>query len=165
MKKLLEATKIVNEEVKQPNIKLEPFAGNIETWSRFWEHFESSVDKNPSVSIDNKHIYLRGYLEGEPKLLADGIAVTEETYEQTKKILKARYGDKNRIIQSHLDNVEALPSALPDSPEELIATYVECHRRIQALKGLGENIDAYGRVLAPKFLRAFPSDICCRWLV
>ena len=153
------------QEIKLPTIKLEPFAGNIETWSRFWEQFESSVDKNPSVSTINKHVFLRGYLEGEPKRLVDGIAVTEETYEQTKEILRARYGDKNRIIQSHLDYLEALQPAQPDSPEELNATYVECHRRIQSLKALGEDIDAYGRVLAPKLLRAFPSDICCRWLV
>jgi hypothetical protein len=55
------------QEIKLPTIKLEPFAGNIETWSRFWEQFESSVDKNQSVSTINKHAFLRGYLEGEHK--------------------------------------------------------------------------------------------------
>jgi hypothetical protein len=99
------------QEVKLRAIKLEQFSGNIETWSRFWEHFESSVDKNPSVSIINKHVFFRGYLEGKPKRLANGIAVTEETYEQTKKLLNSRYGDKNRVIQSHLDYLEALPLA------------------------------------------------------
>jgi hypothetical protein len=91
--------------------------------------------------------------------------VTEETYEQTKKVLQARYGDKNRIIQTHLDYLEDLQPALSDSPEKLNSTYVECHRRIQALKALRENIVIYGRVLAPKLLRAFPPDICCRWLI
>jgi hypothetical protein len=46
-----------------------------------------------------------------------------------------------------------------ESPEVLNSTYVECHRRTQALKTLGENIDVYGRVLAPKVLRAFPADV------
>jgi hypothetical protein len=64
-----------------------------------------------------------------------------------------------------LDYLEALQPAQPDSPEELNATYVECHSRFKDLKALGENIDACGRVLASKLLRAFPSDICCRWLV
>jgi hypothetical protein len=41
------------------------------------------------VSTINKHVFLCGYLEGEPKSLVHGIAVTEETYEQTKKILQA----------------------------------------------------------------------------
>jgi hypothetical protein len=55
----------VIQEIKLPTIKLEPFAGNIETWSRFWE-LESSVYKNQSVSTINKHVFLRGYLEGGP---------------------------------------------------------------------------------------------------
>jgi hypothetical protein len=79
----------VIQEIKLPTIKFEPFAGNIETWSRFWEQFESSADKNHSVSTINKHIFLRGYL-GKPQRLEDGIAVTEETYEQTERILQAQ---------------------------------------------------------------------------
>ena len=100
-----------------------------------------SVDKNQSVSTINKHVFLRGYLEGEPKRLVDGIAVTAQTYEQTKKSLQSRYGDKNIIIQVHLDYLEDLQPAQSDSPEVLNATYIECHRRIQALKAQGEIID------------------------
>jgi hypothetical protein len=61
--------------------------------------------------------------------------------------------------------LEDLEPAQSDSPDALNSTYVECHRRIQALKALGENIGVYGRVLAPKLLRAFPADICRRWLI
>ena len=75
---------------------------------RFWEQFESSVDSDTSLSTINKHVFLRGYLEGEPKALVDGIAITASTYEETKNILKDRYGDKGRIIQSHLDFLEDL---------------------------------------------------------
>ena len=46
-------------EIKLPTIKLEHIAGNIETWSRFSEQFESSVDKKQSVSNINKHVFLR----------------------------------------------------------------------------------------------------------
>jgi hypothetical protein len=155
----------VSQGIKTPTIRLEPFAGDIETWSGFWEQFESYVDKNQSVSTINKHIFPRGYLEGEPKSLVEGIAVREETSEQTKKILQARYGDKNRIIQSHLNYLEDLQPAQSDSSEVLNSTYVLCHRQIQALKALGENIDVYGRVLARKVLRTFPADICRRWLI
>lgn len=151
--------------VRLPTMKLEPFAGNVEAWSRFWEQFQSSVDQNPSVSQTEKHVFLRGYLEGEPKRLVDGIPVTADNYEQTKKILRSKYGDKNRIIQAHLDYLENLSPTLHDDPESLNTTYVECNRRIQALIALGEDVDAYGRVLAPKILRAFPDALCCRWLI
>ena len=129
----------VIQEFKLPTIKLETFAGNIETWSRFWGQFESSVDRNQSLYPINKLVFLRGYLEGDTRRLVDGIAMTEETYEQTKKILHAWYGDKNRIIQAHLDYLEDLQPAQSESPKALNSTYVECNRRIQALKALGEN--------------------------
>jgi hypothetical protein len=38
-------------------------------------------------------------------MFIDGIAVTASAYD-TKKILHDRYGDKNRIIQAHLDYLE-----------------------------------------------------------
>jgi hypothetical protein len=112
----------VSRSVKLPTIKLEPFRGDVETWSRFWEQFRSSVDEDTSLSVINKHVFLRGYLEGEPKMLVDGIAVTANTYELTKKILLARYGDTNRIIQAHLDFLQSLPPVKCATPDELNAT-------------------------------------------
>ena len=44
------------------------------------------MDTNPSVSQINKHVVLRGHLEWEAKHLDDGIAVTAETYEESKCI-------------------------------------------------------------------------------
>jgi len=95
-------------------------------------------------------------LEGEPKRLVNGIVVTANTYKETKKILLARYGDTNRIIQAHLDFLENLPPATSAMPHELNSTFIECHCRIQALWALGEDINGYSRVLAPKLLHAFP---------
>jgi len=43
--------------------------------------------------------------------------------------------------------------------------YIECKHRIQALRALGEDVKAYGRVLAPKILRVFPDDIYRRWII
>lgn len=150
---------------KPPPIRLEPFAGDVEKWARFWEQFQSSVDQNPSINVIDKHVFLRGYLEGEPRDSVEGIAITADTYEETKRILIGRYGDKNRIIQAHLDYIEALKPIPHATPYALNVTYIECNRRIQALKALGEKVDDYGRVLAPKLLRAFPDDICRRWII
>jgi hypothetical protein len=153
---------LVTNLVKLPTFKLEPFAGDMETWARFWEQLESSIDKDPTLFTVNKHVFLRGYLEGEPKMLVHCIAVTAAAYEDTK-ILYDRYGDKNRIIQAHLDYL-VTPIQFA-SAEALNITYIEYNRRIQALRELGENIKAYGRVLVPKILRAFPDDICRRWII
>lgn len=98
-------------------------------------------------------------------MLVDGIAVTANTYEETKKILLDRYGDKNRIIQAHLDFLEGLPPAKTATPDELNTTFIKCHRRVQALPALGEDVNSYGRVLIPKILRAFPPEFGQRWIV
>jgi hypothetical protein len=44
-------------------------------------------------------------------------------------------------------------------------TFIECQRRVQALRALGEDVNGYGRVLIPNILRAFPPEICQRWIV
>jgi len=156
---------LVSHHIKLPPLKLEPFEGDVESWARFWEQFESSIDKDPSLSVVNKHVFLRGYLEGEPRMLVEGIAVVADTYEETKKILLARYGDKNRIIQAHLDYLENIQPIQGPTPDALNSAYIECHRRIQALRALGEDVNGYGRVIAPKILQAFPDDLCRRWTV
>ena len=153
---------IITPSVKLPTIKLEPFSGDIETWSRFWEQFQSSVDQNPTVSVIDKHVFLRGYLEGEARRLVDGIAVTADTYSETKRILQSKYGDKNRIIQSHLDFLENLKPIRCDTVNNLNDMIIECQRRLQALKAGGEDSDSDGRILAPKIMRAFSEDICRR---
>jgi len=104
-------------------------------------------------------------MEEEHKRLVDGIAVTADTYEETKKTLHLKYGDKSHIIQAHLSFLEHLQPVRSATPESLNHTYVECNRRIQTLRALDESIDGYGRILAPKILRAFPEDICRRWLI
>jgi len=63
-------------------------------------------------------------------MLVDGIAVTANTYEETKRILLARYGVKNRIIQAHLDFLEGLPPAKSAKTDELNTSLIECHRRV-----------------------------------
>ena len=74
-------------------------------------------------------------------MLVDGVAVTAGTYEETKKILLARYGDTNRIIQAHLDFLEGLPPVTSATPDDLNTTFIECHRSIHALRALGEDVN------------------------
>jgi hypothetical protein len=96
-------------------------------------------------------------------MLVGGIAVTANTYEETKKILLDRYRNTDRITQAHLDFLEGLPPATSPTPSELNTSFIECHRRIQALRVL--DVNGYGMVLIPKILRDFPPEICQRWIV
>ena len=109
-------------------IKLERYSGDIETWARFWQQFKQSIDDDPSLTTINKHIFLWGYLEREPKHLVQGIAVVAVRYEETKKILEARYGAKIRIIQAHLFYLEDITSIKYATPEAFNSTYIDLTR-------------------------------------
>lgn len=98
-------------------------------------------------------------------MLVEGNAVVADTNEQTKRILLSCYGDKNRIIQAHLDYLENTQPIKYLTPGALNSAFIECHRRIQALLALGEDVNGHGQVIAPKILRAVPDDICRRWIV
>jgi hypothetical protein len=111
--------------IEPPNYQVRTVRGDVESWPLFWEQFQSSLDTNPSVSHINKHVFFTGYLDGEPKHRAEGIAVTAETYEETKRVLHTKYGDKNRIIQAHLYYLEGIKLMLSATPELLYTTYVE----------------------------------------
>jgi hypothetical protein len=84
--------------------------------------------------------------------------VIAEKYHETKKILEARYGDKNRIIQAQLDYLEDVKLIKYVTTEALNSTYIDRNRRIHTLRALGD-VNGYGRVLAPKILCAFPDDM------
>ncbi|GFQ95405.1 integrase catalytic domain-containing protein [Trichonephila clavata] len=117
-----------------------------------------------NVTID-KHVFLRGYLDAEAKRLVDGISITADTYTMTKEILKSKYGNKDKIIQAHLDYLENLTPIKDLSPSALNELYIDCNRILQALDALGEKTQSYGRIWATKILRDFPHEICRNWLV
>ncbi|GBL83049.1 hypothetical protein AVEN_165282-1 [Araneus ventricosus] len=144
------ASELRTNTINLPMIKLEPFRGHVEEWQCFGERFKSSIDDNSSLTNIDKHVFLRGYLQDEPKRLVAGISVTANTYETTNKIMIDKYGNKNRIIQAHVDALENLTPIHTPTPSLLSNLYIECNRRIQALRALGENVENYSRVFPPK---------------
>ena len=70
-------------------------------------------------------------------MLLDAKAVNANTYEKTKGILLAIYGDTKRITQAHLEFIEDLSPAKSATLDEMNTTFIECHRRVQALRSWG----------------------------
>jgi len=72
-------TPSLNHHNKLPPIKLQLYSGEIQGRSRFREQFDPPINKDPSQSLVNKHMLLRVYLEGEPKILVESTAVVADT--------------------------------------------------------------------------------------
>ena len=67
--------------------------------------FESSIEKNDSLTAVDKVNYLIKILEGEAFRMIQGVEIVEENYEHAKKTLQQCFGHKQRIIQAHMDSL------------------------------------------------------------
>ncbi|GFU32630.1 integrase catalytic domain-containing protein [Nephila pilipes] len=84
----------INMSVKLLKIKINSFLGGIEEFPSFRERFNSCIDCNASLSPVDKHVFLRGYLNGGAKRLVDEISVIAILMKQQKNCWK-----KNTVIK------------------------------------------------------------------
>ena len=66
--------------VRLPKVKVTKFTGKICEWQEFIDCFESTIDKNVSLSDVDKFTYSRGYLEGPAKACIAGFSLTSANY-------------------------------------------------------------------------------------
>ena len=63
-----------------PEVKLATFKGNFDEWETFWSSFRTNVDVRDDVERSSKFDYLAQSLEGEPKEMISGLAITDDNY-------------------------------------------------------------------------------------
>ena len=82
---------------------LQKFSGEPHTWQRFWDVFERNVHKNKTLEPIDNFDYLIGLLHGTAATAIQGFEVTGANYEEVIGKLKRRFGRKNLIVQSHME--------------------------------------------------------------
>ena len=100
--------KIANEErvnVKLPKLVITKFDGTSLDWFRFWNQFESEIDKAEIGSV-SKFSYLKELLIPRVRLLIDGLPFTSEGYSRAKSIL---LGKSTEITAAHIYCITSLP--------------------------------------------------------
>ena len=83
-----------------PEVKLATFKGNFDEWETFWSSFRTNVDVQDDLERSTKFIYLVQSLEGEPKEMVSGLAVTDNNYPIAVRVLRDCYDDASR--QTHV---------------------------------------------------------------
>ena len=63
-------------------------------WQEFWDTFEATIHKNPSLLPIEKFNYLKSLLENEASKSIAGLELTNANYEAAINLLKERYGNK-----------------------------------------------------------------------
>ena len=93
-----------------PEVKLATFKGNFDEWEAFWSSFRTNVDVRDDLVRSTKFIYLAQSLEGEPKEMISGLAITDDNYSIAVHILKDRYGNATRQTNVLLQKFHSLPT-------------------------------------------------------
>ena len=78
-----------------PEVKLNVFKGDFEEWETFWSSFRANVDVRDDHEKTTKFIYLAQSLEGEPKEMINGLAITDDNYSVALYILREGYANES----------------------------------------------------------------------
>ena len=79
-----------------PEVKLSVFKDNFEEWETFWSSFRTNVDVRDDLEKTTKFIHLVQSLEGEPKEMINGLAITDDNYTVALYILRDRYANESK---------------------------------------------------------------------
>ena len=95
----------VGPQIKLSKLVLKIFNGYITKWCSFWDTFEAAILKNSKLATIDKFNYLNSLLEKSASEAIAGLVVTNANYEEAIAILKTRFGNKQMIVNKHMDDL------------------------------------------------------------
>ena len=84
-------------------------------WSPFWDAYKTAIRDNVSLSNTDKFNYLQSLLDGRARDAISGLSLTDANYATAVDILQRRFGDKERTIAAHMEDLMALESVSSDT--------------------------------------------------
>ena len=131
--------------IKLPKLIISKFQGTFLDWQRFWNQFETEVDKADIAPV-SKFSYLKESLITKVRLTIDGLPMTTEGYERAKQILKARYGKPSEVANAHIQTIISLPTIYGSKPLKVQEFYEKLVTSIQTLETMGKLREMNGYV-------------------
>ena len=142
---------------KLPKINLRPFSVDPVNFQPFFDSFKSAIDDNKKLSGVDKMNYLRSLLNGAAAAAIQGLPLTSENYEAAKVILNKRYGNKQTIINAHMEGLVKIPAVTPhDGLKQLRQFFDRIENHIRSLQSLGIESESYGKLLIPLIWKNCP---------
>ena len=146
--------------VKLPKLSLKKFGGDLTKWMTFWDTFESSVHNNPSLSKIDKFNYLNSLLESAAAESIAGLTLTSVNYDEAVATLKRRFGNKQLIVNRHMEillNLESVCSHHHLKSLRHLMDVVEAN--VRGLQALGVPTESYGGLLSSILMSKLPSEL------
>ena len=158
------STQGCSREASLPKLELPTFSGDVTKWPSFWDQFTAVIDGSnlPEVS---KFVYLLSLLTAEAKLSVKGLTISAAHYQIAKDILVQRYGRKERIMFTHVQQLMniTVPGNITCENTVLWKLQDELLAHVRSLEALGVTGDQYGVILTPLILSRLPQDVRLEW--
>ena len=146
-------------QVKLPKLELKKFDGDHSKRTFFWDSFEASVHKNESLNVIDKFNYLNSLLERSAAEAISGLSLGASNYEEAIDILKARFGNKQQILNRHMEillNLDSVTSHYHVRSLRQLHDTVESN--VRSLKSLGVSRETYGGLLSSILMNKLPQE-------
>ena len=135
------------------------FDGGVSTWPTFWDAFESSIHKNPTLAPIDKFNYLNSLLMKPALDAISGLSLSASNYEEAIAILKKRFGNKQQIINRHMDNFLNVSPVTNQDTRKLRELYDTLEAHVRSLKSLGIPSNSYGSLLSSIIMNKLPQEL------
>ncbi|CAB4004998.1 Hypothetical predicted protein [Paramuricea clavata] len=146
--------------IKLPKLSLKKFKGDIKEWIPFWDSYTSAIHDNPDLSDIDKFNYLNSLLESKAAEAIAGLKITSANYQEAVDVLNQRFGDKQQIINSHMDSLLRLPAVTSlHDVQSIRQLYNKVESHIRGLKSLGVETARYGNLMISILMQRLPPGL------
>ena len=146
--------------IKLPKLSLKRFNGDLTRWTTFWDTFESAVHNNPTLSDIDKFNYLVSLLESTAAEAIAGLTLTAANYEEAVTTLKRRFGNRQAIINRHMDILlRHEPVTSVHNLKGLRHLFDTLESNVRGLRALGVTTSSYGGFLSPILISRLPTEL------
>ena len=146
--------------VKLPKLTIQPFKGELTAWTTFWDAYEVAIHSNRSLSDIERFNYLRSLLQGPALDAITGLTLTAANYREAVEVLSKRFGNKQRIIDKHMEALLSLDAVPSDTNlKALRHLYDAIESQVRGLKSMGVTPETYGSLLSSVVVAKIPPEI------
>ena len=93
-------------------------------------------------------------------LAVEGLQVTKENFSEAVEVLERRFGNKQVIVNSHMEELTAMKEVTDKNDIKGLRTfYDKVEMNLRSLRALGVNPDHYGSLLVPMLKKRLPGEI------
>ena len=142
--------------MKLPTVTLKRFDGDP---CNCWDSFSTAVDGEKRMPEILKYHHLNSLLDGKAAATITGLPISANNYKETIQLLQDRFGQKEQIIRSHMENIYNLPVIKDSDIKRLREMFDKMESHVRGLKTLGVETEQYDILLLPLLQPKIPESI------